>query len=421
LRLGSQSAYTASTGVLALILFCAGVLFATLASGWWTIRGLWRERRALARERQQIANMELIVRARGEIAAHEFTRAQSLLSGLVRRDPKNCLARIELSRTLEAAGDLKAALDVLDTARRDHPMVTEITLRAVHIQRALGNRIACLDLLDMLLISTVNSYILETARDLATELGDPKRALAYHARLVEVGYDRNRFEIERASLEFAVLRLGVSEIQGTYITPESANVQHDSTTWPQQVLQFIKRFPKCVPALIEAAKQSTVSGDPEGAAAFLTRAAQVSSDPHDWQAITQFWIDQQQPDKAVAVARTAGKPLHGLARAFSDLDLARVYMHFQMSEEAAEVLSEFEQLRVREKVSWTPELRQRFVLLQALLALQRRDAPQAQARLQKLIAVSKFDVIESQHLSDGANNLPQALSANGVSPILSTP
>ena len=424
--------YHASMGVMTLAIFGAGFLLATIGGMFFGIRSYLRERSLRNKLHQRDAGIDLLIRARNLIASREHARARHLLSSIVRRDRGNILARLELADCLSEEGDAAGALAVLDEARQataDPPL--EVIVRASQLNRQLGNRTAALDLITQAVERGASRALLELARNCAREADDIDGAIRFHREWIDIGGAEDAPDLLMGELEFARLRRDWNRREAA--TSESASFD----SWRDTVRAFLKRFPGSIPALIEAARVEISQGEVASAVQHLTRAAEVSQNPHFSRWAVELWLTHGQPERALATARASAHDAKGtVAYPRAQLDLVRTLLALAHTEEADRILTEIEAAGSSEPL--TPELLIRSSLLRASLMLHRRQIVEAQRNLDQLLesevlrrmsGESSFSNTEGNPLVDERTRAalhptePQRAlpSPDGVAPALSTP
>jgi len=241
LRLSSGWQLSGNAGVIFISIFGMGVVCAALVALFFGIKSYFRERSYRSLERQRRDFYEGLTKARACLAACEWRRAEELWRQLVRKDPTNIIARIELSRSLEGAGETSEALKVLESARAAEPENAEVLFRIAEVHIRQGNKTAAIDNLALILYSHPNRRAAAMARDLSRELGRFSDALEYQGKYESLGSEESSREI-RADLEFELLLA-------------------DSSSGEEEIKNFLRRYPGFAPALERLADIETGRGN----------------------------------------------------------------------------------------------------------------------------------------------------------------
>jgi tetratricopeptide (TPR) repeat protein len=346
LTLTSSWTITAASGVIYLALFGFGVFCAALIGLFWGLKTYLRERKLKAKLQMVDAFSRGFLQARELNASGEWQRARAAWESLRKKDLGNIISAIELSRALEHCGDMEEGIRILEEVRAKNPTNIEVLFRSAELQRAQGNKTAALDNLNMILSQGPNKRALMLARDLAENLGRVNDALEYQRTLTELGGPREELDSARIRLEFRAL---ISSPE----TPE----------FKQTVTHFCKRYPHFIPALQHLAQLELEGGNLEEAAHQLVKAAKASQSTALWNEVSRFWIQHQEPQKALAAARTATKETSGEARLIAELELIRIQIEMQQLEDAQKLLDGFEELAKKLGVSVAEEIRTRYLTL----------------------------------------------------------
>lgn len=395
-----SSRFSANAGVIYLGIFFSGMLCAGLVSLFFGVKAYWRERALKSRDRQNAEFLKGILKARAYLSTGDWRKSAELWQGLMRKDQSSVVARIELSRALETGGELREALKAIDDARAVEPHNTEILFRAAELNLSLKNKTAAIDNLALILYHEPNRRAAQMARDLSEDLGRYADALEYQAKLESLGYDEDMAKADRSRIKFKRLMA------------ESAS---DSSNLDTQLKDLLRSDPNCAEALGELAKIESMRGQIDQAAQFYVRAAKASGNYKFWQDATKLWVAHGMPDRAVSAARSATREAHGQERLQAELNLIRIYLAFQMLDEAKKCLDNFRALAKSERIELSKAMEGRHLLLRALHEAIRGDNKRA------------LDVLE--HLADekfgydtaGSSTLVFARAGNAPSPSLSTP
>ena len=167
IRIWPRFSMTTYAGVIYLTVFALGCISASIVGLFFGLKGYLRERKLLSAERTRQAFFLSFVKARDFMAAHEFHRARDTWEQVLRKDPDNVIARIELSRCFEHLGDTREALRVLDATRASSRSSTEVLFRAAELNTKLGNATGASDNLALIVSETPSKRALELAPSLS--------------------------------------------------------------------------------------------------------------------------------------------------------------------------------------------------------------------------------------------------------------
>ena len=348
IRIGPNISISAYAGVLYIGVFFAGVLAASIVALFFGLKGWFRERRLRAAERSRQAFFDLFIKARNFMANHEWQAARSLWEAVISKDPDNIIARAELSLCLENMGDLKEALRVLDETRASSHSSTEVLMRAMNLNRALGNNTAAQDNLSILLSEAPSKRALELARDIAEEMGRTDDALNYQRELEKVGYSSDQMAAIRIRLMYAHL---------------IKSSEHE-VALKEALTLFVKKHPTYVPALERLADLQLKQGQIDQCAELLVKSAKASpGDTAKWSRIIDLWLStapgdfQRRAERALAAARSSTQGIHSSARIDTEFVVAKTLLAVNRPQEAQQLLNGLDTLAEREgtRISTTQE------------------------------------------------------------------
>jgi tetratricopeptide (TPR) repeat protein len=303
------SSVTGNTGVVLIAAFALGILVAGLVGLFFGMRGYFRERKLHSLEAQRRAFYDGVLRARGFSASGEWNKSRAQWESLIKKDPTDIIARTELSRSLQAAGEPIEALRILDAARARDPKNTEVLFRAAELNIALGNKTAAVDNLALILHNHPSRRAAQMARDLSEELGRIEDALEYQAQLETMGFGDAEQDSITSRLEFKKIL---------------KNNDQDKTALRTELRALAKRRPEFVPGLHRLALLEAELGNLEDAAHYYVRAAKAGHSSSYWNEVSKLWIKKGDPERALAAARTATKETEGEARLSAELELVRI-------------------------------------------------------------------------------------------------
>jgi tetratricopeptide (TPR) repeat protein len=397
-RLWPGADITSSSGVLLLGAFLVGIGCAAVVALFFGLKSYLRERRLYKNERQRQEFYQGMVQARSFVATGEWRRAREAWERLIRRDPTNLIARIELSRCLEQAGDVREALKVIDAARTEDNTNVEVLFRAVELNLSLQNKTAAVDNLALILCHHPNRRAAALARDLSEDLGRIEDALEYHDQLENMS--------ERSvGNEEVRLRLRYKQI--------NRDAAADPAVLREEVRQFSRKNPGFVPALLDLAAMESAAGKTEEAAKAMLQAAKRSGDTNFWRAIGKLWVRAANPDRAVSAMKTAAKETTGLARLIVEIEAVKLDLELGRLEEAKNRLDGFDELAKSEGVVLPPDLASTALALKTACLLRLGETAKA--------AESCLKLAGDETAGDDLRRSFSSAEDSAPSPTLSTP
>jgi tetratricopeptide (TPR) repeat protein len=344
----SESNVETTTGVMFIVLFSLGILTASSVALLFGMRFAWRERRFESRERNRQQFFQDIANARGLLAAGDWQASRLMWEQAIKRDPSGVMARVELSKCLQGAGDSTEALRVLDEARALDPSNLEVLFRAAELHLASGNRTAAVDNLALVLRKHPSQRAATMARDLCEELERLDEALEYQSKLDSLGYydseATNRLTFRKICLQYSK-------------EPEQLEAELRS---------FYKRHTEFSPAVERLASLLASQGKTPEAVDLLVKAGKSSGKASMWFEAAKLWMKQEMPEKAVSLARAATNATQGRERLEAELNLIRTFVLLNMFEEAKSAIDGFEKLAQGTGVEPRPEMWQQFYALKGL-------------------------------------------------------
>lgn len=342
IRLGPNLTLTTYAGVIYIGVFALGCIAASLVGLFFGFKSYLRERKLRAAERAREGFCRTFEKARDLMAGGDWAAARDLWEQIIHRDEENVIARVELSRCLEALNDSREALRVLDATRASSRSSAEVLFRAAELNRKLGNKTAASDNLGLILTAAPSRKALELARDINEELGRIGDAIEFQNELEKIGYASDETGDARRRLAFAQM------------VSEAANdsALRDSLTG------FVKRNPTFVPALEKLASLEISRGDVEASAELLVKAAKAAKgDISKWKAVVDLWLHTTQgeftrrAERAIAAARSASQDTAGRVRLEAELLLIRTLLaanRFQDAERAIDSLPALAERELRD-------------------------------------------------------------------------
>jgi tetratricopeptide (TPR) repeat protein len=364
--------FTAIGGVVLLGVFAAGI---ALAATFWVFFGIktyFRERSFLSKEKSHRVFYKGFLEARSLLASNEWLKAQDKWERIVKKDPTDIIARIELSRCLEGNGEYKEALRVLEAARLASPNNVEVLLRAAELNVRLKNATGAIDNLALALYNQPSRKAARMARDLSESLGRIEDALEYHRQLSEIEGVNPASDEAGMRLQFKKLLL------------ENAGNDDDTSALYNALKRFIKRYPEFGEAQYKMATLELRAGRLNEAASLLIKAAKASGEHNYWNEAMRLWLSQGSNEAALAAARAATRNTSGEDRITAELDLIRLYLALRMTDEAKAALDGFNALVADEDIVINSAAEQSFIALSGYCKSKLGDSDSADDLWQKL-------------------------------------
>lgn len=347
--------YSASTGLILILTFLSGFLFAALIASIFGIKNYIKEKRMERKQRQQASFYSEVLKARSLSAVNNYGEATDAWSKLIKKDPTDLIARLELANCLIKSGGLKNALKVLDETRAIDSTNTEVLMTAARLNEELNNKTAALDNLALLLYNSPSAYIADKARNLSKEIGRYDDALEYHKKYVSLGGSDKDSNFE-ADLQFKKL---------PEIDLKSEGVTYDKNT-VKAYKTFIKRYPNYVEARIALAELLKSNGEFDNACEILVEAAKESGDASYWQAAAKLWIDNNMVDNALAAAKVAVREASGIKKLEAQVVYIKLLIAVNKLEEAKSLLNGFYELANNENADVSDEIARDILILTGL-------------------------------------------------------
>ncbi|MBX7145499.1 MAG: tetratricopeptide repeat protein [Oligoflexia bacterium] len=354
--LGRNWQVSATAGVLFLGLFGLGVIVTAVVASVFGMRAYFRERRLKLSDQNRRSLYEQLIKGRSWAAGGEWEKARHSFEQLLRREPRDILARIELARALSALGEQNEALHVLEEARKTDPNNAEVLFRAAELHHLLGNKTAALDNLSLILNSAQNRRAAALARDLSEDLGRFDQALALQQSIEEISPPSEELRSIRARIELRQIT------QAAQNTPEQR--LHELRT-------FCRRYPDFIPGLQHLAALEAEQQHVEEAAQALVKGAKASKSSALWNSVSRFWLERGVPERALAAARSATKETVGEARLIAELELARIYISLHMFDEARLALDGFPALLGKVATTGLDDIQSSYLALRGFYLSQR--------------------------------------------------
>ncbi len=346
-KLTPTKTFQAMSGVILLITFCAGFLIAALFGILYGIRGYFRERGLKHREQAAHKFYGEMITARSAEAAGEYSRAAGLWKALIKKDPGDIIARVELSRALSKSGDNDEALRILDKARATDSTNIEVLLRAADCNVLLGNKTAAIDNLALALYHHPHKEASKRARDLSEEIGRISDAIEYHEKYEE-------FTGKTEENLYVATRLYYKKLLAEHQGDEERR---------EALTKFTKRNQTYAPAFAELARLENKSGNIESAADLFIKAAKKESCPRYWIEAIKLWLSHNDTERALSTARAACRNTSGKSRFFLECNSVRLLLDLQNTEEAQDALKKLPDIAGEENVELTEILKQQIDIL----------------------------------------------------------
>ncbi len=381
-----------SSGVLLIGTLFFGILLAGIVGLFFGVKGHFRERRLQHQVSQRQAFYEGMMRARAASACGEWGKARSLWEQIIKKDPTDIIARVELSRSLQATGESIEALKVLESARAADPKNEEVLFRAAELNIALGNKTAAIDNLALILHNRSSRKAAALARDLSEELGRIEDALEYHAQVLALGTADAELSAIGDRLEFRrILKLH----------------EGNREQLREELRVFSRKRPHFIPALHRLAIIETELGNTEEAAHQYIKAAKASQSSAYWNEIARLWLTSGQPERALAAARSAAKETTGEAKLVAELELIRIQLSLNQMEDARRSLDSFENTARQLGAAQHTDLMQQYLILRGLYFSQSGAQGQA-AELWKKLSRNELDFSSTAYVPGASNHEPPA-------------
>ncbi len=351
IRLAPSYEITTSAGVIFIALFCLGIVCAALVAAFFGFRAYLRERQLRYRERLREAFYLNMLQARSALASGELGRAKDLWQQIIRREPSNVVARVELSKTLERSGEHLEALKVLDAARIEAPENAEVLLRAAEAHIALGNKTAAIDNLALATYHQPSAKAAMMARDLSEDLGRIEDALEYHAQAYKLSPSD-------PSHPGALARLRLRKLVKEH--------GQEPVALLRELRTFAKKHTDDANAWEMLAEHELAAGKTEEAAQAFVRAARLTKRLDLWYRATEIWVKEHNPDRALAAARAVSKDSQGIARIEAELALTRTLISLGMFDEGVQGLDRIPVLALEQDCTLPQDLSVEISLLKSI-------------------------------------------------------
>jgi tetratricopeptide (TPR) repeat protein len=322
LHLSPRFVVQTTVGVVLIASFLGGIFLASTISLLTSVRRQIRENRVKVAERQTRLDNDRYLEGRVLSLLGELTPARTLLEKLVRSSPQLLLPRLTLAEVYKRLGDSNRALKVLDETRALFPESIEVLYKSAEVNEALGNQVAALDNIKLLIQQRPYSFPTYKAMLLSESLGHLGEALDYYNKL---GGSELQVPSDGARIAFKRIIDDNNNNEGS---------QHD------KLIALTKRFPDALDAHLRLAQTAQQEGDVDKAAHHFLKAARITKNFDSWNTLVHFWLEVEKPEKAIAAARTAINELQGTAGGEARLLLTRLYLHYGHLDKADETLNQ---------------------------------------------------------------------------------
>lgn len=388
-------------GVVLIGSFILGVGVASLFAVYFSVINFFKIKKVEFEKKQKENFIKTIVQAREAFSEGNWQEAKAIWEGLKRKDTSRVLANIEISKSLEAEGNLKEALKVIDFARQASPNNSEVLFRASELNLALGNKTAALDNLALILSRKSNQKAALLARKLSEDLNKIEDAIEYNQKAIESG-SLSDYQEAKERLEFKKLI-------------KDFGSDSDVETIKKSLNKFLKKNPKNIDAIITLADLEKNTNNLDKAGELLYRASNINNSAQLWHLAIKLWIDSGNPDKALTTAKNALKSTTGRDRLNAELDLIRVYLTLNKLEDAKTHLDGFKNLTEEVEVEVDEEISRNYLTLRGL-CLNRVGEDKEARKIWTKLSNSDFSI---ERITNDYNATNQAVEA--PAPRLSTP
>lgn len=355
-------------GVVLVGAFLAGIVTASAVSFLASLRRAVRDRAMRAAHERERKDFEKLLDARAALVSGDLRKARILLERIVKTEPHNLLARLELVSCYEGLNEMDNALSLLDETRTRFPKRIEVLARAAELNEKAGNKTAALDNYQLIIAAAPTRQAVERAMNLAEELGHYGDALDFYNML-------GNYEAQdpRDGARIAFKRI-------TNWDNAAPEVLRDKLT------ALTKTFPQAVEANQYLATLLAREGRIKEAAQQMVKAAKAAGTPEAWHALTLFWLEHKQPENALSAARTAIAEVSREHRVAAELILAKLYLDLGRYEEADRLLNQIEQslAQTRLQNGSGEKVRARLLAFRAISALNSQNTREASSLISEL-------------------------------------
>lgn len=339
--------YNISLGLVIVLCFITGVLLTAFFASLFSFKSYIRERALLTKAHQKEINESKIIEARSAQVAEQTENAISLWNQLIKRIPSNPIPRIELAKSLYEQNNYKEALEIIEAARIMYPDNSEILFISADINNKLGNKTIALDYLTTILNTKKSRKAAKNAMIIAEELGNYDKALYFNEQLKNAG------EIDGN----AKSRLEYKKILSEYSSPEILY---------KKLYEYTKGSQSAIEAVAHLAKLENDVARYDSAVQLYIRAAKISGDIKFWRNAIQILIERNQPEKALATAKTARSETKGDSKLNAQLMIIRLQLQLALIGDAYKSIEEFLELSKSQVIEPPREILSEFLTLRTL-------------------------------------------------------
>ncbi|HQH25984.1 MAG TPA: lipopolysaccharide assembly protein LapA domain-containing protein [Oligoflexia bacterium] len=269
-------------------------------------------------------HQELLASARAHLALGDAEQARSMLAKVLRDEPDNVVALIQLAETHRQEGKLLEALKILEQARLEQKPNGELLLLAARINSELGNHTAAHDNAALLLgIMPDNRYALQYAANSADGLERYDQALGYLHRLRRA---------TRGDEEESILQ----QIAGLETRAALKKYAADSAQKKNALNEVLRRHRDYAPALAELARLAAAEADLNSACKLWSRAYIAGGEAANLSNIAVSCLKANNPQQAIKTVENAiqTRAAAGKSTAYGQVLLAELYLQLEMVKEA---------------------------------------------------------------------------------------
>lgn len=401
--LSSANSLTARTGVVLIAVFALGFLCAALLASYFGIKSALRERRLKKTDKDRLAFYEEMLVARSYTATHEWQKAIELWGKIIKKDPTDIIAHVELSKALLASGNAREALKSLDAARAKDPSNVEVLFEAAELNNALNNKTVAIDNLALISYNHPNLKAVSMARDLSEQLDRIEDALEYQQKVESFGGAPDDEEVV-ARLEFKKLQ-----------KEQSASVnQSDNEAYKKNLKRFIKQNPQFVPAMEELAKIEESEGATERAAQLLIQAGKTAGAANYWYAASKLWISHDMADNALSAVKSAVRETQNEEKLEALTNYIKVAIGLGKLEDAKRAIERFNNEAKDADITVHKSAAKNLLILKGLCLNRLKEYKEA---AEVWVKLSKYDF----DLQDSEKEAVQKSTRKAPPPRLSTP
>lgn len=351
-----------SLGVMSIILFSAGILTASLGGLVLATPSYFKQRSLMAKLKNAETFHARVSEARAASAARQWARARSLWEQLLKKDPTDAIAAIELSKVLEQLGEPRLALKELTLAKAKSPKNIEVLVRCAEVNLTLDNKTAALDNLSQVLTLETNRFAAEWAMQLSEENENFDDALEYLEILESLG--SVPVEISQR------VRLG-----HLLSTSKSQTVEERRGA----LKKFIKKFPKSTAALRELAGLEADEGNFSESCKLLLQSFKLTQSVDTLDVLVQTCNHFGKFEEAAQYLTQAEQSAELSAPSY--LALAKHFLNLKKPERANASLAKAREKLGSENESWSKQL----TILESLSALSTGNTDSAKTVLSSAV------------------------------------